>query len=70
MRAAIHPPRPFFLSTFISIFVLASADIMRFGTFLATVLSVGTALASNVLELTPDNFDTIIGQGKPALVEL
>ncbi|KAI1787964.1 protein disulfide isomerase [Ganoderma leucocontextum] len=42
---------------------------MRFATFLAAVLSVGTALASNVLELTPDNFDTIIGQGKPALVE-
>ncbi|KAM5543624.1 hypothetical protein V8D89_002875 [Ganoderma adspersum] len=63
------PPPPFFLSTFISSFVLASVDIMRFGTFLAAVLSVGTALASNVLELTPDNFDTIIGQGKPALVE-
>ena len=43
---------------------------MKFGTFLAAVLSVGTALASNVLELTPDNFDSIIGQGKPALVEL
>ena len=26
--------------------------------------------ASNVLDLTPDNFDSIIGQGKPALVEL
>jgi len=26
--------------------------------------------ASNVVELTPDNFDNIIGQGKPALVEL
>ncbi|KAL9714096.1 hypothetical protein Ac2012v2_002404 [Leucoagaricus gongylophorus] len=25
--------------------------------------------ASNVVELTPDNFDNIIGQGKPALVE-
>ena len=43
---------------------------MRFGTFLAAVLSVGGALASNVLELNPDNFDEIIGKGKPALVEL
>ncbi|RPD60361.1 protein disulfide isomerase [Lentinus tigrinus ALCF2SS1-7] len=42
---------------------------MKFGTFLAAVLSVGSALASNVLELTPDNFDEIIGKGKPALVE-
>jgi len=25
---------------------------------------------SNVLELTPDNFDIHIGKGKPALVEL
>lgn len=28
-----------------------------------------TASASNVLELTPDNFDSVIGKGKPALVE-
>ncbi|KAI0760753.1 protein disulfide isomerase [Fomes fomentarius] len=42
---------------------------MRFGTFFAAVLSVGSALASNVLELNPDNFDEIIGKGKPALVE-
>ncbi|KAF9471225.1 protein disulfide isomerase [Pholiota conissans] len=27
------------------------------------------ASASNVLELTPDNFDSIVGQGQPALVE-
>ena len=35
-----------------------------FATFVAAVA------ASNVLELNPDNFDEIIGQGKPALVEL
>ncbi|EIW54716.1 protein disulfide isomerase [Trametes versicolor FP-101664 SS1] len=43
---------------------------MRFSFALfATVLSVGSAFASNVLELTPDNFDEHIGKGKPALVE-
>lgn len=26
--------------------------------------------ASNVVELTPANFDAVVGQGKPALVEL
>ena len=26
--------------------------------------------ASNVIELTPANFDSVVGQGKPALVEL
>ena len=28
------------------------------------------AYASNVLDLIPDNFDDIIGKGKPGLVEL
>ncbi|KAI0765904.1 protein disulfide isomerase [Trametes elegans] len=43
---------------------------MRFSfTLLATVLSIGSAFASNVLELTPDNFDEHVGKGKPALVE-
>lgn len=28
------------------------------------------ASASNVLDLVPDNFDSIVGQGTPALVEL
>jgi len=43
---------------------------MRFSfSLLAAVVSLGGALASNVIDLTPDNFDTIIGQGKPALVE-
>ncbi|KAG8731254.1 hypothetical protein FRC10_001917, partial [Ceratobasidium sp. 414] len=36
---------------------------------LAAVLT-APALASNVLEVTSKNFDSIIGQGKPALVEL
>ena len=43
---------------------------MKFTTFFAAALSIGSVLASNVLELTPDNFDEFIGQGKPALVEL
>ncbi|CAL1698925.1 unnamed protein product [Somion occarium] len=43
---------------------------MKFSfTLFAAVVSLGGALASNVIELNPDNFDTIIGQGKPALVE-
>lgn len=36
----------------------------------ATVVSLGGAWASNVLELTPETFDNEIGKGKPALVEL
>lgn len=44
---------------------------MRFSLALfATALSIGSAFASNVLELTPDNFDEHVGKGKPALVEL
>ena len=31
---------------------------------------IAAASASNVLELNPSNFDSIIGKGKPALVEL
>ncbi|KAI0823472.1 protein disulfide isomerase [Trametes gibbosa] len=43
---------------------------MRFSfSLFATLLSVGSALASNVLELVPENFDEHIGKGKPALVE-
>ena len=43
---------------------------MRFTTLFAAALSVGVAFASNVIELNPDNFDEVIGKGKPALVEL
>ncbi|KAK7685514.1 hypothetical protein QCA50_011379 [Cerrena zonata] len=43
---------------------------MKFtATLFAAVVSLTGALASNVIDLTPENFDTIIGQGKPALVE-
>ncbi|PSS37492.1 hypothetical protein PHLCEN_2v699 [Hermanssonia centrifuga] len=41
---------------------------LSFGLF-AAVVSLGGTLASNVIDLTPDNFDSVIGQGKPALVE-
>ena len=44
---------------------------MRFSFALFTaVVSLGGALASNVLELDPSNFDEVVGRGKPALVEL
>ena len=33
-------------------------------------LFVAAVTASNVVELNPDNFDRVVGQGKPALVEL
>jgi len=43
---------------------------MRFSfTLFLSALAAG-ASASNVLDLGPDNFDTVIGKGKPALVEL
>ncbi|THH17252.1 hypothetical protein EUX98_g9166 [Antrodiella citrinella] len=43
---------------------------MKFSfTLLATVMSLGGAWASNVIDLTPDNFHDIVGKGKPALVE-
>ncbi|KAH8082811.1 protein disulfide isomerase [Cristinia sonorae] len=43
---------------------------MKFSfTLLSAVVSLGGALASNVIDLTPDNFHEIIGKGKPALVE-
>ncbi|KAI0947637.1 hypothetical protein AcW1_009346 [Taiwanofungus camphoratus] len=35
----------------------------------AAALALGGAWASNVVELDPDNFDNVVGQGKPALVE-
>lgn len=44
---------------------------MRLGfTFFTAVVALGGAWASNVLDLTPDNFDDVVGKGKPALVEL
>jgi hypothetical protein len=42
--------------------------LFSFSVFVSALIA--GASASNVLELTPDNFDSIVGQGKPALVEL
>ncbi|KAF7330578.1 Disulfide isomerase [Mycena venus] len=42
---------------------------MRLSTSLFAAALLAVVGASNVLELTPSNFDTIIGQGKPGLVE-
>ncbi|KAI0338048.1 protein disulfide isomerase [Trametopsis cervina] len=43
---------------------------MRLGfTLFATLVSLGGVLASNVVELTPDNWDEHIGKGKPAMIE-
>ena len=38
--------------------------------FLFSAALAAAATASNVVELNPKNFDEVIGQGKPALVEL
>lgn len=43
---------------------------MRLSLSLFTAALLTTACASNVIDLVPENFDQIIGQGKPALVEL
>lgn len=43
---------------------------MLFSYVFAFSALVATASASNVIDLTPENFDSIIGKGKPALVEL
>lgn len=37
---------------------------------LVLTLLITSVSASNVVELNPDNFDELIGKGKPALVEL
>jgi hypothetical protein len=43
---------------------------MRFSLPLFLSALAAGASASNVLDLGPDNFDNVIGKGKPALVEL
>jgi protein disulfide-isomerase A6 len=43
---------------------------MRFSLPLFLSVLAAGASASNVLDLGPDNFDNVIGKGKPALVEL
>lgn len=43
---------------------------MRFSVSLAVAALFAGAQASNVLDLVPDNFASVIGVGKPGLVEL
>jgi protein disulfide-isomerase A6 len=38
--------------------------------FAAAAALLGGVLGSNVVDLDPDNFETLIGKGTPALVEL
>lgn len=59
---SIRASQSFFMfSAFTSIFSLVAVDTMKYGTFLTAVLFVCSVLASNVLELTPDDFDSITG---------
>lgn len=45
-------------------------DTMRTSSLLLSIaLTAQSVLASNVIDLTPSNFDAIIDSGKPALVE-
>jgi protein disulfide-isomerase A6 len=43
---------------------------MKFSFSIFSLSLLAGALASNVVDLDPSNFDIVIGQGKPALVEL
>lgn len=43
---------------------------MKFSLSILSLSLLAGALASNVLDLDTTNFDSVIGQGKPALVEL
>lgn len=43
---------------------------MKFFSALFTAALFAGASASSVIDLDPSNFDTIVGQGKPGLVEL
>jgi len=47
---------------------LSTTMIISFS-FIAAAILTGVG-ASNVIDLTPDNFDNVIGKGKPGLVEL
>ena len=42
---------------------------MRFSASFILAAALAVVKASNVIDLTPDNFDQIVGKGKPALVE-
>jgi len=51
-------------------YILSFLSIMLFSfSFVLSALIAG-ASASNVLDLDPSNFDSVVGKGKPALVEL
>lgn len=43
---------------------------MKFSFSLLVAALVAGVSASNVLELNPDNWDDVVGKGKPGLVEL
>lgn len=43
---------------------------MRLSFTIISSFFIAIVSASNVLDLTPENFDKVVGQGKPALVEL
>ena len=43
---------------------------MKFPLSIFSLSLLAGAIASNVLDLDPSNFDGVIGQGKPGLVEL
>jgi len=43
---------------------------MRFSFALFTAVFVAGVSASNVIELTPETWDDVVGSGKPGLVEL
>lgn len=43
---------------------------MKFSLSILSLSLLAGAYASNVVDLLPSNFDSVIGQGKPALVEL
>ena len=60
----------FITDTYYSLTRLSFLSIMLLSYTLVFSALVATASASNVIDLTPDNFDSIIGKGKPALVEL
>ena len=51
-------------------FLYATPPSMKFSLSILSLSLLAGAYASNVLDLDPSNFDSVIGQGKPGLVEL
>jgi protein disulfide-isomerase A6 len=43
---------------------------MKFSLSLFAAALLAGVHASNVIDLTPENFDSVVGQGKPGLIEL